>query len=199
MFGPPGVGKTTLHRELQKRMSHLDPHPSLKAPECAEHHRYHAWIANFMTGYLFSRCDALLAAKRVKWTLDVYRHHQRCKSKSGCGFALVDDGFCQRGQSLYLSNPPSDRFVDRYFDLMPKPDAVLILNASEELVAHRLQKRFEETNGVRAVRIADYKPTMALIESKLPVLRARMIRYKVIDTEDTLRNQTESTLEFLSS
>jgi len=216
-FGLPGVGKSTLTNELIKCMREtpggklfstdniviMSQQQTLKsgrlpAASFSELVKNYKWIAHVLGAYVSASCSPIRALKRIKWTLDVLRFFSKChRHNDDSGVFVRDEGFCCRGFSLALSSPRDAADVDKYFLMMPKPDAVIILYASIECIKSRVQKRAIKHGGRVAISIDDYDPFARLIESAEITLRSRGIPVLRINSEIPIKEQVFQVQKFI--
>lgn len=138
LMGPPGAGKTTLYRELQRMkpkgvLFSDDFFPiGLVLPPPPR------WLVS-----AYAQCDEtpetiqmrLQATKR-----DLAEADAVCKIQTP-GVALMDESVCQRCLSLALSRPRDVGVLNAYCNRVPLPSAILLVLADAKTLEERNASR----------------------------------------------------------
>ena len=168
-FGPPGVGKSTTRRALAtlRSMATPAPLPGWRAtmPESWDPFYEHAEAA-FQRAMRRNR----EAAEPRWWSFQ--RHMARVVgAHRRPELVLLDDGLAQRGQSLAAADGlPAD--ILRYYELMPRPQLLVVLTADADTILRRNRKRALEHGAHYDLSDERYR-ALDVVALALPILQRR--------------------------
>lgn len=155
LMGPPGVGKTTIFNAAcaLRRAGDFSRYPEIGWRGGGGG----AWpeFADFIErAYADLPRSEDIHARRLAVTGRALNRARKIAMADGDGAVLIDEGLCQRGLSLALSQP--DRgVIGRYFALVPVPAAVFAVMADIATVKARNVARGHDGAGVDRSPVAD--------------------------------------------
>lgn len=167
-MGPPGIGKSTIFRAACNARNSLEPE-FYRREEIRRRNPNSGLWAEF--GDFIERVYARLPAehihqRRLVVTRSALSRARKMEGAPGGALALVDQGLCQRGLSLWLSCSGSV-VAETYFEIMPVPAAVFHFVADAEIVRSRNAARAvgggaDRSNDVEACYTASLAAVAAL-------------------------------------
>jgi hypothetical protein len=165
VFGPPGVGKTTILRAL-----FAGPHDGIYDAKLSPWRRT-KWSPGWAEIWRVSQTslDRQRPCRRVKKCRGYVRRSLKIAAavagRSSRDVALIDGGLCQRGQSL-ASCGVTDAQLMLFYDAVPFPAGAVVLTAPMEVIAQRNRDRGRD-------QTEDVAPGLRSIDVALPILSAR--------------------------
>jgi hypothetical protein len=188
VFGPPGVGKTTIIRAL-----FAEPNIGLYDAKLSPW-RGTTWPPEWAPAWRASQTslDRLKPCRRVRKCRGYVRRSLKIAAavaaRSSRGVALIDGGLCQRGQSL-ASCGVTDAELAAFYSATPPPAAAIVLQAPMEVIAGRNVSRGRDQTD-------DIAPALRSIDVALPILAARGTTICKIDATAPVQDSVSKIIAF---
>lgn len=191
LFGPPGVGKTTIYKAtMALRNSSVRPFYNfdearligeVSDSERQDHPTWQAFLDFVTLAYAGCLGRKAVVHARLQATRRALAKAAAIARPPIDVTVLLDESLCQRGLSLALSRPCDEAIVENYFRAMPAPAAVAVVLANEQTLAARNIRR--KAGGTGSDRSSDAFATLKACEIGAAALRARGIEVVEINAE----------------